>query len=97
MTPKTLTSLAIPLALAVTSACSGRSSNATTSIGVSECDEYVTKMNACIAKSAQMKAMEPGFRAQQDAWKQMATTNASTVRANCKMALESLTKNPACQ
>jgi hypothetical protein len=92
-----LIALALPLAIGFISACSGKSSNATTSIGVSECDEYVTKMNACIAKSPQMKAMEPGFRAQQDAWKQMAPTNASTVRANCKIALESLTKNPACQ
>jgi hypothetical protein len=71
-------------------ACSGRSASTTGSVGVAECDEYVTKVNACMAKEPRMKAMEPGFRAQQDAWKQMAKNNAATVQANCKTALQSL-------
>ena len=78
------------LALVVAFGCSGRSTSATGSIGVAECDEYVAKMSACMAKEPRMKAMEPGFRAQQDAWKQMAKTNTATVQANCKTALESL-------
>jgi hypothetical protein len=71
-------------------ACSGRGASTTGSVGVAECDEYVTKVNACMAKEPRMKAMEPGFRAQQDAWKQMAKNNAATVQANCKSALQSL-------
>jgi hypothetical protein len=43
-----------------------------------------------MAKEPRMKAMEPGFRAQQDAWKQMAKTNTATAQANCKSALQSL-------
>ncbi len=82
------------LALATAFGCSGRSTSATVSIGVAECDEYVTRMTACMAKEPRMKAMEPGFRAQQDAWKQMAKTNAATVQANCKSALTSLP--PSC-
>jgi hypothetical protein len=74
-------------------ACSGRSAGTSGSIGVAECDEYATKVNACMAKEPRLKAMEPGFRAQQDAWKQMAKTNATTVQANCKTALESLPQN----
>lgn len=85
------------LALAAGFGCSGRSTSATGSTGVAECDEYVTKMTACMAKEPRMKAMEPGFRAQQDAWKQMAKTNAATVQANCKTALESVKANPSCQ
>jgi hypothetical protein len=78
------------IALAMATACSGRTSGTTGSVGVTECDEYVTKVNACMAKEPRMKAMEPGFKAQQDAWKQMAKNNAATVQANCKTALQSL-------
>jgi hypothetical protein len=49
-----------------------------------------------MAKDTRLKAMEPGFKAQQDAWKQMARTNAATVQANCKTALQSLAANPNC-
>jgi hypothetical protein len=77
--------------------CSGRSTSTTGSIGLAECDEYVTKMTACIGKNPAMKAMEPGFKAQQDAWKQMAGTNPATVQANCKTALASLAATPSCQ
>jgi hypothetical protein len=82
---------------ALTAACSSHSSTTNASIGVADCDQYVSRMNACMAKDPRMKAMEPGFRAQQDAWKQMAKTNAATVQSNCKAALESLAKNPTCQ
>jgi hypothetical protein len=78
------------LMFAIPLACSGRSTSTTASIGVAECDEYATKVNACMAKEPRMKAMEPGFRAQQDAWKQMAKTNTATVQANCRSALQSL-------
>jgi hypothetical protein len=54
-------------------------------------------MNACMSKEPRLKAMEPGFHAQQDAWKQMARTNTATVQANCKTALASLNAMPACQ
>jgi hypothetical protein len=78
------------LVFALPVACSGRSNATSGSIGVAECDEYVAKLNACMAKEPRMKAMEPGYRAQQDAWKQMAKTNAATVQSNCKSALQSL-------
>jgi hypothetical protein len=80
-----------------TFACSGRSSGGAGSIGLAECDEYVTRMNACITKDAHLKAMEPALKSQQDAWKQMARSNTATVQADCKRALQSLSANPNCR
>jgi hypothetical protein len=84
------------LSLAGVQGCSGRKTSAD-SIGVAECDEYVAKMNACMSKEPRLKAMEPGFHAQQDAWRQMARTNTAAVQANCKTALASLNAMPGCQ
>jgi hypothetical protein len=78
------------LVFALPLACSGRSASTTGSTGVAECDDYVAKMNSCMAKEPRLKAMEPAIRAQQDAWKQMAKTKAATVQANCAAALQSL-------
>jgi hypothetical protein len=77
-------------------ACGSGSKNAT--IGVTECDDYVAKIQACMAKDPRAKAMEAGFKAQRDAWKQMAATNRDTARANCTAALEALaTALPTCR
>jgi hypothetical protein len=83
--------------LTATLACSGRTSGSAGSIGVAECDEYVARMNACMTKDARLKAMEPAFKSQQDAWKQMARSNTATVQSNCKTALQSLSANPSCR
>jgi hypothetical protein len=70
-------------------------------IGVAECDEYITRYSACIAKmpaSAQSTA-EQGFKAQQDAWKASAATPAgkAALRTGCKATLDSLASNPLCK
>ena len=77
--------------------CGERNTRTSPSVGVAECDEYVAKMNACIERDPRMKAMGPGFRAQQDAWKQLAKTDAASAQANCKMALASLAATPSCR
>lgn len=73
------------------------------SIGIKECDEYVTKYEGCFAKMDPITkaAAEPGFKAQRDAFKQTAaaatTPEAKAAVANsCKQALTALASNPAC-
>jgi hypothetical protein len=90
-----LTAIAL-IALAGCLGCKGRATGATDSVNLADCDEYITKVNACMAKDPHMRAMEPAFRAQEDAWKQMARTDTATVQANCKTALASLAKMPSC-
>jgi hypothetical protein len=80
-----------------TAACSSRSASAD-AIGVKECDEYVAKVQSCLPRDPHMRAMEPAYKAQWDAWKQMVKTDRVAVEANCKAALESFRRSmPTCQ
>lgn len=68
-------------------------------IGVKECDDYLSKVEACFAKDPTTKAaMEPGFKAQRDAWKATAATNKDALKVGCKAALDSFaTSMPNCK
>ena len=63
-------------------------------IGVKECDEYITKYEACIGKmgAAAKTAAEPGFKAQRDAFKQAAGTPAgkAALGTQCKAAMDAI-------
>lgn len=71
------------------------------SIGVAECDEYVTKYTACLDKmpAASKSAAEQGFKAQVDAWKTSAGTEQgkAMLKVGCKATLDSLATNPLCK
>jgi hypothetical protein len=78
-------------------ACSGRSPGPDP-VGVTECDEYLSRVQSCASRDPRIKAMEPAFKAQRDAWKQMAGRDGASVKTNCKAALESLGRTmPGCQ
>lgn len=70
-------------------------------IGVPECDEYITKYTACIAKmpAAAKGTAEQGFKTQVDAWKASAATPAgkAALKAGCKATLDSLASNALCK
>jgi hypothetical protein len=69
--------------------------------GVAECDEYITKYTACIAKmpAAGKSTAEAGFKIQQDAWKAQAGTpeGKAALKVGCKMTLDSLASNALCK
>lgn len=59
--------------------------------GVQDCDEYITKVEACLAKNLALKASaEQAFRVKWDAVKQIAVTDKATVMFQCKMSLSTL-------
>ena len=70
-------------------------------IGVAECDEYVTKMRACLDKMpAEAKAAsQSGFEQSINAWKQAASNEAAKpgLASACKSALDALAQNPVCK
>jgi phage tail sheath protein FI len=71
-------------------------------IGVAECDEYLTKMEACLGKMpAEAKAAsEQGFKANRDAWKQAASAGGAAkdaLKTGCKTALDAMAANPMCK
>jgi hypothetical protein len=70
-------------------------------IGVAECDEYITKMRACLDKMpAEAKAAtQQGFEQSIAAWKQAASNEAAKagLATGCKSALDALAQNPACK
>ncbi len=70
-------------------------------VGVAECDDYIKKMTACMDKmpAATKTAMEQGFKASKDAWKQAAATQAGKdgLKTACKAAGDALSQNPACK
>jgi hypothetical protein len=70
-------------------------------IGVAECDEYVTKMRACLEKMpAEAKAAtQQGFEQSITAWKQAASNEAAKagLATGCKSALDALAQNPVCK
>ncbi|MBN2194664.1 MAG: hypothetical protein JW751_17740 [Polyangiaceae bacterium] len=70
-------------------------------IGVQECDDYLTKLEACLKNmpEAGRPAMEQAMQQNRDTWKEMAkepTTKAGLSTA-CKTALDALAQNPACK
>ena len=70
-------------------------------IGVKECDDYFTKVQACIGKmSAEAKpAMESAMKTNREAWREAAKKAASqdSLKGGCKAALDAFTTaNPAC-
>ena len=71
------------------------------SIGVAECDEYVTKYTACIGKmpAASKATVEQGLKTQTEAWKASASTpeGKAALKAGCKATLDSLASNPMCK
>ena len=71
------------------------------SIGVAECDEYVTKYTACIGKmpAAAKTTAESGLKTQADAWKASAATpeGKAALKVGCKATLDSLANNPLCK
>lgn len=71
------------------------------SIGVAECDEYVKKYAACIAKmpAAAKTTAEQGFDTQKKAWKTAASTpqGKEGLKTGCKMALDGLAQNALCK
>ncbi|APR82970.1 Hypothetical protein A7982_08319 [Minicystis rosea] len=70
-------------------------------IGVQECDDYITKYTACIAKmpAVAKTSAETGFKNQKDAWRAAAATpqGREGLKPGCRMALESLVQNPLCK
>ena len=70
-------------------------------IGIAECDDYVTKMRACIDKmpAEAQAATKSGFEQSISAWKQAAANEQAKagVQSACKAALDALAQNPACK
>lgn len=78
----------------------GKTGSTGDKIGVQECDDYLTKMEACIGKvPAEGKAaMEQGLKTSRDAWKQAAAgPGKDTLKTTCKTMLDSLANNPMCK
>ncbi len=67
------------------------------SIGVPECDDYIKKMEACIATAdpAAKSAMETGFKSTRDAWAQAAAVpeTKGTLASSCSAMLASIPTN----
>lgn len=70
-------------------------------IGVAECDRYLEKYEACLAKMppAAMHAVQEALKAQRAGFKQVATMpeGRAALAASCKMALDALAQNPMCK
>jgi hypothetical protein len=70
-------------------------------IGVQECDDYITKYAACIAKmpAAAKGPAEQGFKQLKDGWKAAAATpqGKEGLKTGCKTALDGLAQNPMCK
>ena len=93
---------AAPTAAAATAAAAAPAAAAAGSdIGVVECDDYLKKMEACLGKmpAASKAAMEQGFKASKDAWKQAAATPAGKegLKTACKAASDAMASNPMCK
>ncbi len=70
-------------------------------IGVQECDDYLTKFEACLkdVPEAGRPAMEQAMKQNRDAWKDMAKEPATRagLKTACQTALDALKQNPACK
>ena len=95
MTKKILLVLVVSaVALAVGGCKKDEAAAAGPGIGVKECDDYVTKYEACINKmgAAAKSAAEPGLKAQRDAFKSAAGTPAgkTALATQCKAAMDAI-------
>jgi len=79
----------------------GASAASGDSVGVAECDDYLTKLQACLGKmpAAAKPAMEQSFKQSREAWKAAAATPAgkAQLKITCKASLDALAQNPACK
>ena len=101
---KILVGLLVASALIATAGCKKKEEATASSggaIGVAECDDYITKYSACIAKmpAAAKTTAEQGFKAQQDAWKASAATpqGKAALKTGCAGAVAALASNPLCK
>ena len=71
------------------------------SVGVPECDDYLKKMEACIATMPPetKAAQEQAFKQSRETWKKTAETEAGKqgLQATCKASLDAYTNNPMCK
>src|SRR5215472_6101211 len=74
-------------------ATDNKGGGASAGTGVQECDDYITKYEACISKMDPMAkaAAEPAFKAQRDSFKQAAGTPEAKaqLKTTCKQLLDS--------
>lgn len=84
--------------------CKEEAATTTTSdkVEVAECDEYLAKFAACVAKapSDDRPAMEAGMKASKAAWKAAAAASdqdKDVLRRQCKTMLDSLATLPSCK
>jgi hypothetical protein len=79
----------------------GKTAAAGESVGVAECDEYITKMEACMGKMpAEAKAVqEAAFKQARDGFKTGASTpeGKAALKTSCKAMVDALANNPACK
>jgi hypothetical protein len=71
-------------------------------VGVQECDDYITKMEACMAKMGPQakSASDQAMKQTRDAWRQAAAGGQAAkdaLKTGCKAAMEALSKNPSCK
>lgn len=74
---------------------SGSGEAAAEKIGVQACDDYIGKMDACMAKMTEdeKRAMQSGFKDTREAWKQAAAkggTEKERLQPICEAALASM-------
>lgn len=71
------------------------------SVGVAECDEYLTKMEACIAKMPpeNRAAQEQAFKHSREEWKKTASSpqGKESLKVTCKAAVDAMTRDPMCR
>lgn len=84
---------------ASTSASGGGAAASAGATGIKECDEYIAKIAACLAKDPKLKeASEAGFKAQTEGWKESASHDKDGTRALCKTALDTIAYTyPSCK
>lgn len=81
--------------------CKKKDAAGADSTGVAECDEYVTKYEACMSKMpvAAKAQMEQAFKAQRDGFRQTAATpeGKTALKTSCKQLVDALASNPTCK
>jgi hypothetical protein len=89
--------LSMLIVLTIVAGCGGRTASGD-SVGVSACDNYVARVQACAAKDPRIQAMRAAYNAQRDAWAQAARANAEQVRMQCVAAIEAFARSvPDCK
>lgn len=78
-----------------------KTASSTDAIGVSDCDDYLKKAEACTSKQpAEGRASwEGSIKASREAWKKGVTgpQGKDAVLVSCKTALQNLDQNPLCK